>query len=410
MARITKAIDWALIQGVTPFTSPGIDPNSFSARESATRLVNAQPSTLQALVQELDKEAELAVFAGGAIASKSGVAAHLTLDGLAHWLLAQARKYDSETTVRRLVEFLSGEYRDTLQILALAGITVEEKLDVTQDISLIPFSSLPRSYVSDYFSSSRDTAGIARPLPPTAALVMEHADSIQLFPDYQQPHGRFTEDELLTDELLSETARCLTLVGPSSPTPVVHWFQASNPERVPVGADLSSGSRYFAGEISPSTTVMRSSGEDIRELVERYLALEASLKKKLAVPVQRLNRALKRQDVVDRAIELGVALEALLVEDRDHDAPISYLLRIRGAWLAGGTLEERKENYKLLRDNYGLRSRAVHSGTISEQGADETLRNGSTLCANLIRRVIQQGHVPKWDDLILTPNLGLLSE
>jgi hypothetical protein len=152
---------------------------------------------------------------------------------------------------------------------------------------------------------------------------------------------------------------------------------------------------------------MLSGDEHVRELVEKYLDLGAHLKKKLAVPIQRLNQALKRLDMVDRAIELGVALEALLVDDRDHDAPISYLLRIRGSWLAGGTLEERKENYKLLRDAYDLRSRAVHSGNISKPGADEVLREGSALCANLIRSVIQRGHVPRWDDLILTPNPDL---
>lgn len=79
------------------------------------------------------------------------------------------------------------------------------------------------------------------------------------------------------------------------------------------------------------------------------------------------------------------------------------MLRLRGAVLLGGSLEERKTNYKVLRDAYNLRSATVHAGAVNDAKADEILQNGATLCANLITHILSSGAMPQWDELILAP-------
>lgn len=238
---------------------------------------------------------------------------------------------------------------------------------------------------------------------PTAALVSTEKDGIELIEKFPNPE----EDSAYTSKqkLLWQISQYLTLLGPSSPTPVGQWSQLVSPERVPILGMVHSWGNSLQ-EAYPLTTTALPKEADVQSLVELYLTLDKDLKKKLAIPIQRLNMTLRRQDTVDKAIELGIALEALLVADRDSDAQVSYLLRVRGAWLGGGSLEKRKENHKLLKQVYGLRSRAVHSGTLNRQQADKILHKGSVLCATLIRRVIEQGSMPDWDDLILTPDLG----
>ena len=308
--------------------------------------------------------------------------------------------------MERLREFVEGQHRGVLEVLALTGVTIEEEIELSCGVSLIPFSSVPESQMSEWFSPA-GTSALVDPMhnmfvpTPTAALVSSDEDSVELVEEWPDP----SDDSAYSSKqkLFWQISQCLTLIGPSSPTPVAQWSQLRSPEQVPMlGAGQGWG--HSIQEAYPLATTVLPNGEDIRKLVERYLDLDTTLRNKLAISIQRLNLALRRHDVVDKAIELGVALEALLVADRDADAQVSYLLRVRGAWLGGGTLEERRERRKLLKQVYDLRSRAVHSGTLNRQQAGEILHEGSVLCANLIHRVIEQGSMPSWDDLILTPD------
>lgn len=121
------------------------------------------------------------------------------------------------------------------------------------------------------------------------------------------------------------------------------------------------------------------------------------------------------QPIEAAAIDLGIAAEALLTRDRDHDAPISYLLRTRGALLLGGSADERRDHYMTLRDLYNLRSKVAHQGEIIdytstphstsareklEQSA-EKLKRGEALCTRMIRQIIDTGSFPNWDELAL---------
>ena len=419
--RLIETLDWAMDQGVQPFMpiyNP--DPNSFETKMWANNIVQTGERTRDEVVKVLASQTELQVFDGGVIRMKQGSGSRSELRGLCDWLLAQTLLHGSESAVRRLEEFIEGEHRSVLEILALTGVIVKEEIELPRGVKLVPVSSLPRSAITDLLTPnpihSFGNPMLRRFVPsPSAALVIKNEDGVELLEEFPDPADDPTR--VSNQMLLHRIVQCLTLLGPSCPTEVMQWSQLGSPERVPI---LGTGHGFESSlqEAYPLRTTTLENHEEAQELVERYLNLDDELGTKLGIPIQRLNMAMRRRDVVDKAIELGIALEALLKDEQDGTEAISLLLRVRGAWLAGGTLEERRHNLALLKDVYDLRSQVVHSGALktkkklpvdkARQRADEILRKGSVLCANLIRTVIERERVPDWEDIILTADSDLL--
>lgn len=344
--RIVEVIDWAVGQGVRPFAfAYPVDPSSFEAQMMAHNVVEVEESISQAVVAVLKGEPELRVFDGGWIRMKSGGGSRLKLGELTCWLLAQTLLYGSDAAVQRLQEFVGGQHRGVREVLALIGVTVEEETELADGVSLVPFSSLPRSQIStsllpDPLEYTRNPFAALGLPAPTAALVSIDEDGVELVEGPPDP----TDNSAYVSRqpLFHQISQCLTLVGPSSPVPTTQWAELVSPERVPF-LGMQSGWGASMHEAYPQTTTALPGDGDVVRLVEQYLALDEDVRKKLTVPLQRLNLALRRQDVVDKAIELGIALEALLVADRDENAPISYLLRIQSAEMGAASSPEEIE-------------------------------------------------------------------
>jgi hypothetical protein len=78
--------------------------------------------------------------------------------------------------------------------------------------------------------------------------------------------------------------------------------------------------------------------DEAKQLAETYFAWPSSDRERaLRVPVNRLARAVRQRHNVDQAIDLGIALEALLLRDAGR-AELRHQLGLRGAWLGGATL------------------------------------------------------------------------
>jgi len=146
-------------------------------------------------------------------------------------------------------------------------------------------------------------------------------------------------------------------------------------------------------------------------LLKQFLNLKPDTRAQLRIPLQRLNAALRQSHIVDRAIDLGIGLEALLLHDVDKSDSLRYRFSLRGAAFLTAQGPNRKAHFYRLRELYDLRSKAVHKGDISGNGIKlpdlpkipytEFLEDGARLCASLITAIIEKGHLPNWDDVIL---------
>ena len=128
---------------------------------------------------------------------------------------------------------------------------------------------------------------------------------------------------------------------------------------------------------------------------------------RLAVPIDRLIESWSGKGHIDQIIDLAIALESLYLPE--HDTEMSYRLRNRGARFLETDLTKRQNLATQLKAFYGVRSRAVHTGTIPDTHkvgsrrvkTAELIGMTQDLCLRSIRQVIDDGF-PNWETVELT--------
>jgi hypothetical protein len=142
--------------------------------------------------------------------------------------------------------------------------------------------------------------------------------------------------------------------------------------------------------------------------IRKYFELPNNIRELLRISLQRLNLFRRRRSLVDKAIDLGIALEVLLLHDGGPDIPISLPFRLRGAWLLGQDTASRHDYYRLFKEIYACRCEAVHSGKFDSKFTKklslpihELLKKGDELCVNIIKWIIEQKRFPDWEKLLL---------
>ena len=165
------------------------------------------------------------------------------------------------------------------------------------------------------------------------------------------------------------------------------------------GAAISAGVTRIQVDDSEIRTV---SDERVRDLLGALRGADARTR----VAITRWKRSMARgSSLTDKFIDLRIALEALLLPE-GTDRQLSFSLAIRGAWWLGKDAAHRRTIWKTLRDAYSAASNAVHKGKAQEKGYNTTrlaalLEDAQIRCRDGILRVLQEGSVKDWTDVIL---------
>ena len=144
---------------------------------------------------------------------------------------------------------------------------------------------------------------------------------------------------------------------------------------------------------------------DETKLLSMIEALQSS-DKKLRIAVDRWKRSMRPGlAIVDRLIELRIALEALYLKDftNEKSQEMRFRLALIGAWHLGETFARRQQIRKVLRDAYDKASGAVHTGE-APAGANATLKKARKLCREGILKLLREGPPADWGNLILGPD------
>ncbi|GJG96826.1 HEPN domain-containing protein [Cupriavidus pauculus] len=335
-------------------------------------------------------------------------------------LVARALDAGPEQAVTDLYSFLQSDHVEHIEVLLLEGVQVDEPVELVPGVFVCRPDDVPSSTSRGYLSSLREPPlrffnpqsleNLVQKLEPKAALyrfvtprpMFITAESLQTAP------SKVSDSEFDDAVLLQRIGWLLTVMGPSSP--IIH----RNFTEMVDGSFMKG--RLGGGWMSPLSTnlhrppVVTLALEQLvefRSVVEAYLSLSREKRLKLDVPIQRLNRTVGNMNPVDKAIDLGIALESLLLEEQN--APqLSYQLALRGAWLLGSSIEERRSLMKKLKQLYKYRSGAAHYGRIVSSHAKTSeweraataIKEGEAICASAIKAVILAGGVD-WDELVL---------
>jgi hypothetical protein len=240
-------------------------------------------------------------------------------------------------------------------------------------------------------------------------LVEDRHQRIVKRPEDDSDDSKFLRARLEADDVLL----CLSLVGLPA-VPFLVGLACQPAEWVPLYGyvDLprsleSSGhqKRYF-----------RNQTQRAQMIFDSFRSLSSRGKDKLRLPMRRLNTALRRRDDADTAIDLGIALESLVLGRVETDK--RYQAGIRCAFLLGGDdADSRHRVYHLASELYHLRNRGVHRGALTNDDLNShfkgrevrsVLEEGSQLVAKVIELSIEnKAQEPDWNSLVLGPRSGV---
>lgn len=174
---------------------------------------------------------------------------------------------------------------------------------------------------------------------------------------------------------------------------------------------LSPGSSFNHKEIDGSTPLIVSEQQLAKSLDWNRQLNEFT---KMDLGIARWRRSKQAATIEERLIELRIAMEAvLLTDDRNPMGEKTHRLALRGAWLLGGTFEERKQRFDSLRQAYGLASRVLHAGSLRSENetADlETISEAQDICRDAILRIIEDQDTPDWTSVVLGEGFHRLTE
>lgn len=117
--------------------------------------------------------------------------------------------------------------------------------------------------------------------------------------------------------------------------------------------------------------------------------------------IDRLGRSRLAIHPVDRALDLGMAAEIVLMHDQGRsNTEITYKIASRAAWLLGDDSDQRAEIFERLKQLYAARSTAVHSGVLPAKSMVD-LDAADALVVRVIRAILERGTFPDWKSLTL---------
>lgn len=344
-----------------------------------------------------------------------------------HWTLAQNLLFISLTenprqAVQSLDKFLILDHVPVVGVYAISGVKLPREVKLTSDLKLVPFNYIQESshkwkFTGPYFQLFRSEFGLPNYLLPTAAFIKNYRAKPKIL---DAPKGTGSRSETYIDQEIYDACLWLNLIDDTRPMVVASWCNVA--DWVPFARHSEDSIEFHHPDTSSKTWihhVPEFTEIDIAKVQEhhrKFEALKEPVKKKLRVPLDRLNQALRRSKQVDQVIDLGIALEALLISEGTREQ-LSLTFRLRGAWFLGDTSDRRGELYKEFKSIYDLRSVAVHSGYVKPTlklnhkiiEVKELLERGFDYCRQIVHKIIYDGKFPEWKSLVLGGNQKNLS-
>jgi hypothetical protein len=338
---------------------------------------------------------------------------------LATWITDNSYRQGIDATLKAIKRYLALDYTPTVEILAVTGIEIQEEIELGNGIFLAPMNNVPSIKVREALTEKiivleAETDLGFSPLavwmrgrkPPTAGLYCFTKLKPQTCKEDDLNHIK----SLQTKGALYEACACLALIGPSAPKPLAYWSELE--EWVPLNGYTGSGFSYVPIEVLSGSQYLFSKADllEARNLYGQFLSCSENTRTKLRIPLARLTQAVGRSNLVDKALDLGVALESLLLNDLGSNEQLSLSLRIRGAWLLGEDANDRHRLERIFKQLYHYRSQAAHRGKFDKDRVkidsdlipiQDFLKTGEELCAAIIKKILEKAKFPEWNRLIL---------
>jgi hypothetical protein len=322
---LVQAVDRAIRGGATVAPRMELFGEDLSYFRSQTDVM-IDTAVFDTFVNDLKADAEMAAFDATFANVPSGGVVSVGLSSIARLLLARAiASNDVQGTVERFVSFATNNATRATAVLAISGIKTVGRIKLGPDIYLIPITELPPSPQRGMALGQKPTS----PFGPRFAIPSALTTSFLFRPVFYTPKEPQPPEEMAAHipttrahSLLEEAVDLLSVLG-IYPNIRMFWVQPDD--------WLTSGGMTSGWE-RPSFEEHEVPAGEVETLSAAYFSLSPQTRHKmLRIPLDRLSRAGREWDFADRAIDLGIALESLLLHDIGLPGELRFRLSLRGA-------------------------------------------------------------------------------
>lgn len=328
-------------------------------------------------------------------------------------LVQQGRRRGAGAAVEWLQKILSTRKARGFNVQALYGIRIASVTPLVDDINLIPFDALPDSrqkkgllehpllspyHPPPFYAFTKPSAALIVPAERTLFFVKPNTAQTQ------EPRVRVGWETRFND-----MRHCLAF---SHGEPIISgpsWFQYEDSDYEEVGPVRFSASMPHQ-EILPMPIVEEGEMDLCKaaKTVRAYFALDEGIRRKVRTAIERVHLAFIRSSPEDKALELSIALETLLI---DSPGEHTFKISLRAALLTAENINTGATNRAMIRALYTLRSNLVHGGqSKSEVKVDgkkvssrDVAKRATKITISVIQSMLTAGKSPDWSDVELSP-------
>lgn len=293
--------------------------------------VGIESPVFEVYIADLKADADMAAFDEAFANVPHGGGISVGLGSIARLLLARAiATADVSGTVDRFIDFVSKNEAQATAVMAVSGIKITAPIKLGPQVSLIPMTMLRHSPQRGMALGQNQFSPFKARFAISSAFIM----SFKFKPVFYRPKSPQPPEDMAAhiptsnaQSLLEEALNLLSLLG-IYPNFRMFWIQ---PDDWLMSAGMTSGWQYASSEERFETEVGVPEKET-EALASAYFSLDSEKRNKmLRIPIDRLGRAGRETDFADRAIDLGIALESLLLHDIGDHGELKFRLSLRGA-------------------------------------------------------------------------------
>lgn len=356
----------------------------------------------KSILKRLSEDPRVIALDGQMVSHGNG-AGKFEIATLAVWFIWCANSHGEQFANLELERWLNTDEVEVLNTLWVLGVEVEESIELRDGYVIQPIADMPDSDEKEHFCK-RGFKFLSRASLPTCAITKRQRIK-KMWSDVPPASSQLADEFRASCTRLYELAFILNSV--SGVTCVPYLQTAYHPATTPLGYFGSFGGGIPMFDVSTLAVCKISAAlaPSVNEMFSHFQSKSKSEKGRLQLILSRLSQAKRRFQIEDQMLDVGIALEMLLLDDNEKDQ-LALQFRLRGSWLVGQSNQDRLEKWKLLQEIYDARSSVAHTGMLYKnrpleiQKIREALPKYFELAEAILRKIIVNG-TPIWRDLVL---------
>ena len=326
------------------------------------------------------------------------------VETLAMWFLWYANRVGQEQAQNSLDEFL---WKDEIQVqntLWVLGVEVDEAINIGDRYIIRPIDNMLDSRDKERFIQNRFEV-IHQSMPMSISAVTCSCNIQKIYEDSREQNF-YLSQFFKVSENLYEISLLLNVIDGISCLP--YYSTSYVNDSTPFGPFSSScGSTEVYDVIGFGTSKFSKYNlTEFNQVFSSFNRLAKPEKDRFRIILNRLSQSKRRMQIEDKILDLGIALEMMLLNDNRNNDQLSLSFRLRGSWFLCSTSQERLEIYKKLKDIYNYRSQVAHSGILcggnegKKRQVTEAFTEYQNIAGRICRKLIING-MPDWDRVVL---------